>query len=114
MSVSYKKTSETLSTAGQKTSAAFSTLGSAITRKFGDMRYIMIPISPKLCHFCYYAELNLWCRLILYHANSVERHPLNLVALLTFPPSSYLHKQRKADPSSVIPDILSKFVATDS
>ncbi|XP_034555087.1 tumor protein D53 isoform X2 [Notolabrus celidotus] len=34
----YKKTSETLSTAGQRTSAAFSTLGSAITRKFGDMR----------------------------------------------------------------------------
>ncbi|XP_044025259.1 tumor protein D53 isoform X7 [Siniperca chuatsi] len=35
---SYKKTSETLSTAGQRTTAAFSTLGSAITRKFGDMR----------------------------------------------------------------------------
>ncbi|XP_062406555.1 tumor protein D53 isoform X4 [Sardina pilchardus] len=34
----YKKTSETLSTAGQKTSAAFTNLGSAITRKFGDMR----------------------------------------------------------------------------
>lgn len=36
--VRYKKTSETLSTAGQKTSAAFSNFGSAITRKFGDMR----------------------------------------------------------------------------
>ncbi|XP_062406553.1 tumor protein D53 isoform X2 [Sardina pilchardus] len=35
----YKKTSETLSTAGQKTSAAFTNLGSAITRKFGDMSY---------------------------------------------------------------------------
>lgn len=35
----YKKTSETLSTAGQKTSAAFTTLGTAISRKFGDMRY---------------------------------------------------------------------------
>ncbi|XP_063079169.1 tumor protein D53 isoform X2 [Engraulis encrasicolus] len=34
----YKKTSETLSTAGQKTTAAFSNLGTAITRKFGDMR----------------------------------------------------------------------------
>ncbi|KAK1888722.1 Tumor protein D53 like [Dissostichus eleginoides] len=33
-----KKTSETISTAGQKTSVAFTTLGSAITRKFGDMR----------------------------------------------------------------------------
>ncbi|XP_019201293.1 tumor protein D53 isoform X6 [Oreochromis niloticus] len=36
-SVAYKKTSETLSTAGQRTSAAFSTLGSTITRKIGDM-----------------------------------------------------------------------------
>lgn len=34
----YKKTSETLSTAGQRTSAAFSNLGTAISRKFGDMR----------------------------------------------------------------------------
>ncbi|KAF7667777.1 hypothetical protein LDENG_00048530 [Lucifuga dentata] len=37
-STAYKKTSETLTTAGQKTSAAFSTLGSTITRKLGDMR----------------------------------------------------------------------------
>ncbi|XP_056872095.1 tumor protein D53 isoform X8 [Takifugu flavidus] len=37
-SVAYKKTSETLSTAGQKTSAAFSTLSSTISRKFEDMR----------------------------------------------------------------------------
>ncbi|XP_013867376.1 tumor protein D53 isoform X4 [Austrofundulus limnaeus] len=36
--MAYKKTSETFSTAGQKTSAAFSNLGSAITRKIGDMR----------------------------------------------------------------------------
>ncbi|XP_029705505.1 tumor protein D53 isoform X2 [Takifugu rubripes] len=36
-SVAYKKTSETLSTAGQKTSAAFSTLSSTISRKFEDM-----------------------------------------------------------------------------
>ncbi|XP_046725835.1 tpd52 like 2b isoform X8 [Silurus meridionalis] len=33
----YKKTQETLSQAGQKTSAAFSTVGSAISRKLGDM-----------------------------------------------------------------------------
>uniref|UniRef100_A0A2K5EVH9 TPD52 like 2 n=1 Tax=Aotus nancymaae TaxID=37293 RepID=A0A2K5EVH9_AOTNA len=33
----YKKTQETLSQAGQKTSAALSTVGSAISRKFGDM-----------------------------------------------------------------------------
>nr|XP_057913071.1 tumor protein D53 isoform X8 [Doryrhamphus excisus] len=37
-STAYKRTSETLSSAGQKTSAAFSTLGSAINRKIGDMR----------------------------------------------------------------------------
>ncbi|XP_077109099.1 tumor protein D54 isoform X2 [Ranitomeya variabilis] len=33
----YKKTQETLSTAGQKTTAALSTMGTAISRKFGDM-----------------------------------------------------------------------------
>ncbi|XP_008575087.1 PREDICTED: tumor protein D54 isoform X11 [Galeopterus variegatus] len=37
----YKKTQETLSQAGQKTSAALSTVGSAISRKLGDM-------SPRL------------------------------------------------------------------
>ncbi|XP_057684991.1 tumor protein D54-like isoform X3 [Corythoichthys intestinalis] len=34
----YKKTQETLSQAGQKTSAALTTMGSAISRKLGDMR----------------------------------------------------------------------------
>ncbi|XP_029574217.1 tumor protein D54 isoform X15 [Salmo trutta] len=34
----YKKTSETLSVAGQKTTAAFSTMGTALSRKLGDMR----------------------------------------------------------------------------
>ncbi|XP_051908865.1 tumor protein D53 isoform X3 [Hippocampus zosterae] len=38
-STAYKRTSETLSSAGQKTTAALSTLGSAINRKFGDMSY---------------------------------------------------------------------------
>ncbi|XP_061125602.1 tumor protein D53 isoform X2 [Syngnathus typhle] len=38
-STAYKRTSETLSSAGQKTTAAFSTLGSAINRKFGDISY---------------------------------------------------------------------------
>ncbi|XP_061900326.1 tumor protein D53 isoform X2 [Entelurus aequoreus] len=38
-STAYKRTSETLNSAGQKTSVAFSTLGSAINRKFGDMSY---------------------------------------------------------------------------
>ncbi|XP_055120955.1 tumor protein D54 isoform X9 [Symphalangus syndactylus] len=38
VSNAYKKTQETLSQAGQKTSAALSTVGSAISRKLGDMR----------------------------------------------------------------------------
>ncbi|XP_006639666.2 tpd52 like 2b isoform X13 [Lepisosteus oculatus] len=37
-STAYKKTQETLSQAGQKTSAALSTVGTAISRKIGDMR----------------------------------------------------------------------------
>ncbi|XP_019733237.1 tumor protein D54-like isoform X3 [Hippocampus comes] len=36
-SEAYKKTQETLSQAGQKTSAALTTMGSAISRKLGDM-----------------------------------------------------------------------------
>lgn len=36
---SYKKTHETLSHAGQKATAAFSNVGTAISKKFGDMRY---------------------------------------------------------------------------
>ncbi|XP_036281765.1 tumor protein D54 isoform X13 [Pipistrellus kuhlii] len=38
VSSAYKRTQETLSQAGQKTSAALSTMGSAISRKLGDMR----------------------------------------------------------------------------
>uniref|UniRef100_A0A4W5RMJ9 Tpd52 like 2b n=1 Tax=Hucho hucho TaxID=62062 RepID=A0A4W5RMJ9_9TELE len=38
-SEAYKKTSETLSVAGQKTTAAFSTMGTVLSRKLGDMRY---------------------------------------------------------------------------
>ncbi|XP_063815261.1 tumor protein D54 isoform X14 [Pseudophryne corroboree] len=34
----YKKTQETLSSAGQKTSAALSNVGTAISRRLGDMR----------------------------------------------------------------------------
>ncbi|XP_041858915.1 tpd52 like 2b isoform X8 [Melanotaenia boesemani] len=34
----YKKTQETLSQAGQKTTAAFNTVGTAISKRFGDMR----------------------------------------------------------------------------
>ncbi|XP_066530262.1 tumor protein D52 isoform X3 [Hoplias malabaricus] len=37
-STAYKRTSETLSQAGQKASAAFSSVGSAITRKLEDVR----------------------------------------------------------------------------
>ncbi|KAI5615054.1 tumor protein D53 isoform X5, partial [Silurus asotus] len=35
----YKKTSETLSTAGQKTTSAISNFGTAVSKKIGDMRY---------------------------------------------------------------------------
>ncbi|XP_037376246.1 tumor protein D53 isoform X2 [Talpa occidentalis] len=35
----YKKTQETLSHAGQKATAAFSNVGTAISKKFGDMSY---------------------------------------------------------------------------
>ncbi|KAG2461752.1 TPD53 protein, partial [Polypterus senegalus] len=38
-SSAYKKTQETLAQAGQKTSAALNTVGSAISRKFGDMSF---------------------------------------------------------------------------
>ncbi|NXJ05396.1 TPD53 protein, partial [Odontophorus gujanensis] len=40
----YKKTHETLSHAGQKATAAISNVGTAISKKFGDMRY-------KRCYF---------------------------------------------------------------
>ncbi|KAM3839392.1 tumor protein D54 isoform 2-T2 [Vipera latastei] len=40
----YKKTQETLYQAGQKTSAALSNVGSAISRKLGDMRNSPFPI----------------------------------------------------------------------
>uniref|UniRef100_A0A672S243 TPD52 like 1 n=1 Tax=Sinocyclocheilus grahami TaxID=75366 RepID=A0A672S243_SINGR len=48
-SARYKKTSETLSTAGQRTSVAFSNLGNAINRKFGDMRYNVTSSSASFC-----------------------------------------------------------------
>ncbi|XP_052640719.1 tumor protein D54 isoform X12 [Harpia harpyja] len=44
VSSAYKKTQETLSQAGQKTSAALSNVGSVISRKLGDMREFPIPL----------------------------------------------------------------------
>ncbi|XP_032304543.1 tumor protein D54 isoform X9 [Coturnix japonica] len=44
VSNAYKKTQETLSQAGQKTSAALSNVGSVISRKLGDMREFPIPL----------------------------------------------------------------------
>ncbi|XP_065112287.2 tumor protein D53 isoform X1 [Paramisgurnus dabryanus] len=46
-STAYKKTSESLTTAGQKTSAAFSNLGTAISRRFEDMRLHSIGYSIR-------------------------------------------------------------------
>uniref|UniRef100_A0A7N8X5T5 Tpd52 like 2b n=1 Tax=Mastacembelus armatus TaxID=205130 RepID=A0A7N8X5T5_9TELE len=57
-SEAYKKTQETLSQAGQKTSAALTTVGSAISKRLGDMRYIPWSYKPgfeKLEHDKYVA-----------------------------------------------------------
>ncbi|XP_078806229.1 tpd52 like 2b isoform X7 [Oryzias latipes] len=48
-SEAYKKTQETLSQAGQKTSAALSTVGTAISRKLGDMR--ALPFSNSFSNY---------------------------------------------------------------
>lgn len=40
LSYSYRRTSETLTQAGQKATAAFSTVGSAITKKLEDVRSV--------------------------------------------------------------------------
>ncbi|XP_043977924.1 tpd52 like 2b isoform X5 [Gambusia affinis] len=45
----YKKTQETLSEAGQRTSAAFNTLGTAISRRLGDMR--ALPFSNSFSNY---------------------------------------------------------------
>ncbi|XP_040187194.1 tumor protein D54 isoform X7 [Rana temporaria] len=49
MSNAYKKTQETLSTAGQKTTAALSNVGSVISRKLGDMR--ALPFSQSFSSY---------------------------------------------------------------
>ncbi|XP_007566891.1 tpd52 like 2b isoform X7 [Poecilia latipinna] len=48
-SEAYKKTQETLSEAGQKTSAALNTLGTAISRRLGDMR--ALPFSNSFSNY---------------------------------------------------------------
>ncbi|XP_041080804.1 tumor protein D54-like isoform X8 [Polyodon spathula] len=48
-SSAYKKTQETLSQAGQKTSAALTTVGSVITKKLGDMR--ALPFSQSFSSY---------------------------------------------------------------
>ncbi|XP_055788683.1 tumor protein D54-like isoform X6 [Salvelinus fontinalis] len=45
----YKKTQETLSVAGQKTTAALSTMGTALSRKLGDMR--ALPFSNSFSNY---------------------------------------------------------------
>lgn len=78
---SYKKTSETLSTAGQRTSAAFSTFGSTITRKIGDMRYrLMVTCSLNfLLHTC---QTALTVTVVVCKPCG-HSHPMNLVVLWT-------------------------------
>ncbi|NWX58912.1 TPD53 protein, partial [Promerops cafer] len=47
----YKKTHETLSHAGQKATAAISNVGTAISKKFGDMRYWhLLPLCYSIRH----------------------------------------------------------------
>ncbi|XP_044207187.1 tpd52 like 2b isoform X11 [Thunnus albacares] len=48
-SEAYKKTQETLSQAGQKTSAALTTVGTAISRRLGDMR--ALPFSNSFSNY---------------------------------------------------------------
>ncbi|XP_013879426.1 tumor protein D54 isoform X2 [Austrofundulus limnaeus] len=48
-SEAYKKTQETLSQAGQKTSAALNTMGTAISRRLGDMR--ALPFSNSFSNY---------------------------------------------------------------
>ncbi|XP_067382247.1 tpd52 like 2b isoform X5 [Channa argus] len=48
-SEAYKKTQETLSQAGQKTSAALTTVGTAITKRLGDMR--ALPFSNSFSNY---------------------------------------------------------------
>uniref|UniRef100_UPI0037E78739 tpd52 like 2b isoform X2 n=1 Tax=Semicossyphus pulcher TaxID=241346 RepID=UPI0037E78739 len=48
-SEAYKKTQETLSQAGQKTSAAFSTVGTVLTKRLGDMR--ALPFSNSFSNY---------------------------------------------------------------
>ncbi|KAM9828317.1 tumor protein D54-like isoform 13-T13 [Syngnathus typhle] len=48
-SEAYKKTQETLSQAGQKTTAALTTMSLAISRKLGDMR--VLPFSNSYSHY---------------------------------------------------------------
>ncbi|XP_056125157.1 tumor protein D53 isoform X9 [Rhinichthys klamathensis goyatoka] len=54
-STAYKKTSETLTTAGQRTSTAFSNLGTTITRKFGDMSMFGLQVA---FHWLFYTPFN--------------------------------------------------------
>lgn len=70
--ISYKKTSETLSTAGQKTTAAISTLGNAITRKIGDMRYtISLILSQSGCSLINLCSLSV----LIYNLSCKEGRP---------------------------------------
>uniref|UniRef100_A0A8C1YR91 Tpd52 like 2a n=1 Tax=Cyprinus carpio TaxID=7962 RepID=A0A8C1YR91_CYPCA len=48
ISTVYKRTQETLSQAGQMTSAAFSSMGSAIRNQFGEMRFLKVLYPPRL------------------------------------------------------------------
>ncbi|XP_069371532.1 tumor protein D53 isoform X8 [Paralichthys olivaceus] len=93
MQSSTAKTSETLSTAGQKTSAAFSTLGTTITRKFGDMSMVGLELLfPRRYVVCVCACVRVCVCVVQqneYIPNSIckiEHHRKNIGAVI-----SYIH-----------------------
>ncbi|XP_023375623.1 tumor protein D54 isoform X1 [Pteropus vampyrus] len=70
----YKKTQETLSQAGQKTSAALSTVGSAISRKLGDVRDCL-PVTPAPSRRNHTVVLRVGLVCCAWHWDPPRSHP---------------------------------------
>nr|XP_021501902.1 tumor protein D54 isoform X11 [Meriones unguiculatus] len=78
----YKKTQETLSQAGQKTSAALSTMGSAISRKLGDMS-LRLWVAEKMAAITSLPRLEVvtsHCRIMPLSKPVIEYKPQNTEA----------------------------------
>ncbi|XP_039720792.1 tumor protein D54 isoform X4 [Pteropus medius] len=74
VSNAYKKTQETLSQAGQKTSAALSTVGSAISRKLGDVRD-RLPVTPAPSRRNHTVVLPVGLVCCVWHWDPPRSHP---------------------------------------